>query len=98
MNAAGVGLLAGTDTPLGSLPGFALHTELELLVRAGLSPAEALRAATLARAHLDTTTRNCLPLRASNEWGEGHTIKVASSPQPSPPVGSGQERENISIG
>ena len=50
MNAAGVGLLAGTDTPLGSLPGFALHTELELLVRAGLSPAEALRAATLAPA------------------------------------------------
>jgi hypothetical protein len=50
MNAARVGLLAGTDTPLGSLPGFALHTELELLVRAGLSPAEALRAATLAPA------------------------------------------------
>src|SRR5438105_2840342 len=50
MNAAEVGLLAGTDAPLGSLPGFALHTELELLVHAGLSPAEALRAATLARA------------------------------------------------
>jgi hypothetical protein len=47
MNDANVGLLAGTDTPLGSLPGFALHTELELLVRAGLKPAEALRAATL---------------------------------------------------
>ena len=47
MNDAGVGLLAGTDTPLGSLPGFALHTELELLVRAGLKPAEALRTATL---------------------------------------------------
>jgi hypothetical protein len=47
MNDAGVGLLAGTDTPLGSIPGFALHTELELMVRAGLKPAEALRAATL---------------------------------------------------
>jgi cytosine/adenosine deaminase-related metal-dependent hydrolase len=47
MNDAGVGLLAGTDTPLGSLPGFALHTELELMVRAGLKPVDALRSATL---------------------------------------------------
>ncbi|MEO7319510.1 MAG: amidohydrolase family protein [Chthoniobacteraceae bacterium] len=47
MNDAGVGLLAGTDTPLGSIPGFGLHTELELMVRAGLKPAEALRTATL---------------------------------------------------
>ena len=47
MNDDGIGLLAGTDTPLGSLPGFALHTELELLVRAGLKPVEALRMATL---------------------------------------------------
>lgn len=39
----GVGLLAGTDT---FVPGFSLHDELELLVRAGLSPLEALTAAT----------------------------------------------------
>lgn len=39
----GVGLLAGTDT---FVPGFSLHDELELLVRAGLSPREALTAAT----------------------------------------------------
>jgi imidazolonepropionase-like amidohydrolase len=46
--AAGVPLLAGTDTGTPSLvPGFALHDELELLVRAGLTPAQALRAATL---------------------------------------------------
>src|SRR5207245_6038202 len=42
-------------------------------------------------AHPDTTTRNFLPLPARHEWGEGwgegHSIKVASSPQPSPPVG-----------
>jgi imidazolonepropionase-like amidohydrolase len=45
---AGVPLLAGTDTGTPSLvPGFALHEELELLVRAGLTPAQALRAATL---------------------------------------------------
>lgn len=46
--AAGVPLLAGTDTGTPSLvPGFALHEELELLVRAGLTPAQALRSATL---------------------------------------------------
>lgn len=39
----GVGLLAGTDT---FVPGFSLHDELELLVRAGLSPHEALTTAT----------------------------------------------------
>ncbi|MFQ5610157.1 MAG: amidohydrolase family protein, partial [Woeseiaceae bacterium] len=39
---------AGTDTPLGpSPPGYSLHTELELLVRAGLSSIEALAAATV---------------------------------------------------
>ncbi|MFC1636683.1 ankyrin repeat domain-containing protein [Planctomycetota bacterium] len=47
MKLAGVGLLAGTDTPLSyCFPGFVLHDELELLVRAGLSPMEALRTAT----------------------------------------------------
>ena len=48
MRDAGVGLLAGTD---GSnpymVPGFSLHEELRALTRAGLTPAEALRAATL---------------------------------------------------
>jgi len=45
---AGVRIIAGTDGPgIGSLlPGFGLHRELELLVASGLSPAEALRAAT----------------------------------------------------
>jgi imidazolonepropionase-like amidohydrolase len=48
MQRAGVGLLAGTDThnPY-VLPGFSLHDELALLVEAGLSPLEALQAATL---------------------------------------------------
>ncbi len=47
MQRAGVRLLAGSDagTP-GAYWGFALHEELERLVGAGLSPAEALRAAT----------------------------------------------------
>lgn len=43
----GVPLLAGTDTGNPYLvPGFALHQELELLVEAGLTPLQALRAAT----------------------------------------------------
>jgi imidazolonepropionase-like amidohydrolase len=45
---AGVGVLAGTDAPLrNSPPGFGLHEELLHLTRAGLTPFEALRAATL---------------------------------------------------
>ncbi len=47
MHAAGVPILAGTDSPLPYvLPGWSLHEELELLVEAGLTPTEALRAAT----------------------------------------------------
>ena len=43
----GAGILAGTDTPNPFLvPGFSLHEELASLVRAGLTPAEALAAAT----------------------------------------------------
>jgi imidazolonepropionase-like amidohydrolase len=47
MHRAGVGILAGTDVlnPY-CFPGFSLHDELELLVKAGLSPMEALQAAT----------------------------------------------------
>lgn len=48
MHAAGVPIGAGTDTPLGfALPGYSLHTELERLVEAGLSPLEAIRSATI---------------------------------------------------
>lgn len=46
MHRAGVKFLAGTDTCVYSVPGFNLHDELELLVRAGLPPAVALQAAT----------------------------------------------------
>jgi imidazolonepropionase-like amidohydrolase len=48
MQAAGVGLLAGTDAPTyGVFPGYGLHEELALLVAAGLSPLQALQAATV---------------------------------------------------
>ena len=47
LHAAGVDLLAGTDAPNpGTAQGASLHVELALLVRAGLSPVEALAAAT----------------------------------------------------
>jgi imidazolonepropionase-like amidohydrolase len=48
LHAARVPILAGTDAPMPLVyPGFALHTELELLVESGLTPADALRAATI---------------------------------------------------
>src|SRR5690606_34436530 len=47
LHAAGVDILAGSDAPNpGTAHGVSLHHELELLVRAGLSPAQALTAAT----------------------------------------------------
>ncbi len=47
LHAAGVTILAGTDAGNpGTAHGASLHGELELLVRAGLTPAEALAAAT----------------------------------------------------
>ena len=48
MHTSGVMLLTGTD--LGNpyvFPGFSVHDELELLVKAGLTPAEALQTATI---------------------------------------------------
>jgi imidazolonepropionase-like amidohydrolase len=49
LHRAGVPFLAGTDTVAGVyiFPGFSLHDELALLVRAGFTPLEALRSATL---------------------------------------------------
>jgi imidazolonepropionase-like amidohydrolase len=48
LHSAGVRILAGTDAPMPLVyPGYALHKELELLVDAGMSPADALRAATI---------------------------------------------------
>lgn len=47
LNQAGVPIMAGTDAPIGFLtPGASLHEELVFLVEAGLSPQQALKAAT----------------------------------------------------
>jgi len=48
MHAQGVPIGAGTDTPIAyGLPGYSLHTELERLVEAGLTPLEAIESATV---------------------------------------------------
>lgn len=47
LSARGVVILAGTDAPNPTtVPAFSLYEELEILVEAGLSPADAIRAAT----------------------------------------------------
>lgn len=47
LHAAGVPIMAGTDTPIGLLtPGFSLHEELRMLAEAGLPPRDVLLAAT----------------------------------------------------
>lgn len=48
MHGAGVPIGAGTDTPIAlAIPGYSLHNELEVLVAAGLTPLDALAAATV---------------------------------------------------
>jgi len=68
LKAAQAPILAGTDAGNpGTTQGASLHGELELLVRAGLTPAEALRAATEAAAsafHLDHRGRIAPGMRA----------------------------------
>ena len=60
---AGVPVLTGTDMGFpGVIPGFGLHREMALMVEAGLTPAEALRAATVDPAtYLDLRPARWLP-------------------------------------
>jgi imidazolonepropionase-like amidohydrolase len=68
LKSAGVPILAGTDAPNpGTAHGASMHRELELLVKAGLTPAEALAAATSVPAKqfkLDDRGRIAAGLRA----------------------------------
>lgn len=51
--AGGVSIVAGTDSGnIGTFQGYSLHRELELMVEAGLTPWQALHAATIAPARL----------------------------------------------
>src|SRR5207253_10407430 len=47
LHEAGVTILAGSDMQAGVFPGAGLHRELHLLAESGLTPAQAIRAATL---------------------------------------------------
>jgi Amidohydrolase family len=69
MNRAGVPLLAGTDLATSVFyPGFSLHDELQLLVRAGLTPAAAIA----------TATRNPASLLGLADLGTIATGKIAN--------------------
>jgi hypothetical protein len=69
LHRAGVPLLVGTDTPCPYVPpGFAIHQELELLVESGLTPAAALKAATM---------HNAFALQQSTELGSIEAGKLA---------------------
>ncbi len=66
---AGVPLVTGTDAPYpGVFQGEGVHRELELLVEAGLSPLEAISAATKNAAAL---------MNAGDEWGTLEVGKIA---------------------
>lgn len=62
MHRAGVSIMAGTDAGVflrGVIPGISLHSEIALFVKAGFTPLEALRAATLGPARflkMESTT------------------------------------------
>jgi imidazolonepropionase-like amidohydrolase len=76
LEAAGVPILAGTDAPNpGTTYGASLHGELELYVKAGLSPTQALIAATSAPAaafHIPDRGRIAPGLRADLLLVSGH--------------------------
>ena len=54
VSAAGIPILAGADAQLGVFPGPALHREIDALIRCGVPPVDALRAATSAAARFVT--------------------------------------------
>lgn len=65
MQAAGVGLLLGSDSPqIFNVPGFSIHRELAAMVAAGLSPAQALEMGTTAPARYFGLTDEFGALRA----------------------------------
>lgn len=79
LHQAGVPILAGTDAPNpGTAHGISMHREFELLVSAGLSPAEALAAATSVPADvfgLEDRGRVAQGLRADLVLVEGNPLE-----------------------
>ena len=87
LHAAGVTILAGSDTQAGVFPGAGLHRELRLLTEAGLSPAEAIRAATLDARALPRQRR-----RAGLRRGGGRQARRPAARRGSP---DGQPRRPV---
>ncbi len=78
MHDAGVTILVGTDaTNPFVIPGISMHTEMGMLVRAGMTPAEALRAATLVNARfIDVADR----LGSVDEGKEADLVLIGANP------------------
>jgi imidazolonepropionase-like amidohydrolase len=91
LKAAGARILAGTDAPNpGTAHGASIHRELELLVQAGLTPVEALTAATSTPAavfSLKDRGRIAPGLRADLLLGTAILPPTSPRPAPSPPSG-----------
>ena len=67
--AAGIPIVAGGDTGVpGRFHGLSVHLEMELLVKGGLSPAQAIQAATLNAARM---------LKLDRDYGSLHEGKAA---------------------
>ena len=67
------GVVIALETDTGNpyvFPGYSVHRELVLLVRAGLTPVEALEAATLARLQPFFGTYTVTANYAGQEWGQ----------------------------
>jgi len=78
LHEAGVAITAGTDAPLSNQRfGDSLHHELELLVQAGLSPMEAIQAATIRPTQLLTRTQDLGRVQAG---ARADLIAVAGDP------------------
>ncbi len=93
---AGVPILAGTDCGVSNnyvMPGWSLHEELEALVKLGLTPAEALRSATL----LPAKWRNEAATEGTVETGKRADLVLLRS-NPLTHISSTREIESVWIG
>lgn len=93
---AGVPILAGTDCGVSNnyvLPGWSLHEELEALVKLGLTPAAALRSATL----LPAKWRNEAATEGTVETGKRADLVLLRS-NPLNHISSTREIESVWIG
>ncbi len=88
---SGVPFAAGTDTPIAyAVPGYSLHRELELLVRAGMTPIGALAAATIRPASFFSLEQEHGQIRAGF-----HADLVLLSADPLQAINNTQQIEHV---